>query len=355
MYSCISTFSGAGGSCEGYRRAGFRVLWANEFIESARDTYVLNHPSTVVDSRDIREVDPYEVMRLLGLERGELDLLDGSPPCASFSTSGAGEKSWGEVKSYSETEQRTDDLFHEYIRFIDAMRPKVFIAENVSGLNRGAAKELFEGFKHEMRSLHYSVSAELLDASYLGVSQMRKRIIFIGVRSDLVDQGLRAVYPSPELAPTVNSLFPYVREIKMGGRPNRWKSANRVSPTIMQSDATRSLSAYLSGGGWIRTLEAEDPYADHHTVTDDPFNMTSGLITRKFSIDELKIVCGFPSSYVLTGTYAQQWERLGRAVPPEMMRRVAETIRTRILDMYEDRHHELKARSTKQVDQLELF
>ena len=82
----ISTFAGCGGSSLGYRMAGFKVLWASEFIEAARVVYEANAAKgTIVDGRDIREVDPLEVLKAIGLKVGELDLLDGSPPCASFS------------------------------------------------------------------------------------------------------------------------------------------------------------------------------------------------------------------------------------------------------------------------------
>jgi DNA (cytosine-5)-methyltransferase 1 len=133
-YRVISTFAGAGGSSTGYRMAGFKVIWANEFVTAARETYGANMDSaTILDGRDIREVDPAEILEATGLEVGELDVLDGSPPCASFSTAGKGAKEWGKVRSYSDTSQRTDDLFLEYARLVAGLKPKVFVAENVSG------------------------------------------------------------------------------------------------------------------------------------------------------------------------------------------------------------------------------
>lgn len=83
-YSAVSTFSGCGGSCLGYRMAGFKVLWASEFIPAAQGVYKLNHPDSILDTRDIRKVKPEEILEAIGLKKGELDLMDGSPPCASF-------------------------------------------------------------------------------------------------------------------------------------------------------------------------------------------------------------------------------------------------------------------------------
>ena len=108
----ISTFAGGGGSSLGYRMAGFKVRVACEFVPAAADTYESNAASyTVVCRDDIREVSGQDLLDLAGLEVGELDILDGSPPCAAFSTAGKKSKGWGEVKSYSDTKQRVDDLF----------------------------------------------------------------------------------------------------------------------------------------------------------------------------------------------------------------------------------------------------
>ena len=83
-FKAISLFAGAGGSSLGYRLSGFRMLWASEFIDAARDVYNANKtPYTIVDGRDIRDVDPSEVVEKIDMKPGELDLLDGSPPCAS--------------------------------------------------------------------------------------------------------------------------------------------------------------------------------------------------------------------------------------------------------------------------------
>jgi hypothetical protein len=87
-YRVASTFSGCGGSCLGYRMAGYRVVYANEFIEEAQRTYKANHPNSFLDTRDIRQVKPEDVLERAGVDRGELDLFDGSPPCSAFSTAG---------------------------------------------------------------------------------------------------------------------------------------------------------------------------------------------------------------------------------------------------------------------------
>ena len=193
-FNAISTFSGCGGSSLGYKMAGFRILWANEFIPAAQEVYRLNHGDTILNTKDIRQIEPDEVLEAISMEPGQLDLLDGSPPCASFSTAGKREAGWGKVKAYSDTKQRTDDLFFEYARLVRGIQPKVFVAENVSGLVKGTAKGYFLEILAALKDCGYNVKARLLDAQWLGVPQKRQRIIFVGVRKDL---GVEAVFPDP--------------------------------------------------------------------------------------------------------------------------------------------------------------
>jgi DNA (cytosine-5)-methyltransferase 1 len=360
-FNAISTFSGTGGSCLGYRMAGFRLLWANEFIPAAQESYKANHPDSILDPRDIRQITPNDILSRINLKVGEIDLMDGSPPCASFSTAGKREKGWGSVKKYSDSEQRTDDLFFEYARLVKALQPKVFVAENVSGLVKGTAKGYFQLILKELKDCGYKVSAKLLDAQWLGVPQQRQRIIFIGVRNDL---GLNPVHPDPlPYRYTVREAIPWIVKLKLGGAPDNWKDSNRPAGTVVQSDGARTnTTAYLSsylieaetdisrfaiGEEWEKlalgqrsdkyiNLRRENPDAPAHTVTAMGGNQSAASVThptekRKFSIAELRRICGFPDDFILTGSYEQQWERLGRAVPPVMMSHVAATVRDQIL------------------------
>ena len=196
-YSVVSTFSGAGGSCLGFRMAGYRALWASEFIEHAANTYAANAPDVPLDRRDIREIDPSEILERVGLDVGALDVLEGSPPCASFSASSMklGHRGWGEEVAYSGKRQRVDDLFWEYARIRDGLRPRVFVAENVTGLARGVSRGYFKEILARL-SEGYRVAARALDAQWLGVPQARQRIIFVGVRDDL-DLEIGPAFPTP--------------------------------------------------------------------------------------------------------------------------------------------------------------
>lgn len=329
-YNVVSTFSGAGGSCLGYRMAGYRVLWANEFIPAAQETYKLNHPNSILDTRDIRTIQPEEILAAIGLKQGDIDILDGSPPCASFSTAGKREQGWGKVKDYSDTKQRTDDLFFEYARLLKGLQPKVFVAENVSGLVKGTAKGYFKLVLEALKDCGYNVKAKVLDAQWLGVPQMRQRLIFIGVRNDL---GIEPTHPKP---------FDYrysVREAFNGEtvapvEPETWYKHYAIGRSWDQCGYGKDHPKYIN----MKRPAFERPC---NTITQTTGARIDGGISahvvshpterRAFSTAELKRICAFPDDYQLTGTYAQQWERLGRAVPPVMMMHIAKTIEQEIL------------------------
>lgn len=304
-YNVISTFSGCGGSSLGYKMAGFKVLWANEFIPAAQDTYRANHTGTILDTRDIRLVQGREILEQIKMNVGELDVFDGSPPCAAFSTAGKREAGWGKVKKYSDTSQRVDDLFFEYARLVKDIQPKVFIAENVSGLVKGTAKGYFLEILAALKACGYQVEAKLLDAQWLGVPQMRQRIIFQGVRNDL---NIAPVFPKPlNYQYSVRDALPEIDFFDMGrgfGEVEKWNADKSPYMTIGDGPS--------SGNGLATKVYIKNE-------------------RRKFTIAELKRICAFPDDFIFTGTYAQQWERMGRAVPPVMMYHIAKTLRDEVL------------------------
>ena len=329
-YTVASTFSGCGGSCLGYRMAGYRVAYANEFIEEAQRTYKANHPQSYLDTRDIRQVKPEDVMEKAGVERGELDLFDGSPPCSAFSTAGKREAGWGKVKAYSDKAQRVDDLFFEYVRLIEGIRPKVFVAENVSGLVKGTAKGYFKRILAALREPGYRVSCRVLDAQWLGVPQMRQRTIFVGVRDAL---GLDPVHPSPlpyryTVGEAVEGLLPggEAKRLKPGTDTHRyWLATKPGSPF---SDACKDLTGKTS----FLTHKKQSPHRQANTITQGTQQLYHWAEPRTLTLQELRRIGGFPDDFELTGDFTQRWERIGRAVPPLMMSRIAGTIATEILD-----------------------
>ena len=352
-FKVASTFSGCGGSCTGYRMAGFKVVWANEFVPAAQASYKANAaPDCILDTRDIRTVKPEEILAATGLKSGELDLFDGSPPCASFSTAGKREAGWGKVKAYSDTKQRTDDLFAEYVRILNGLQPKVFVAENVSGLVKGTAKGMFLQILAALKGCGYRVTCRVLDAQWLGVPQQRQRTIFIGVREDL---GLEPVHPSPlPYRYSVRDALPWIFSVEgaNGFNGHAYQTSKVQASTVQASrplnvEAETDISRYCTGAEWDKLKEGEQSEKYFSLIKLNREKPSPSILAshgspgiacpvlptekRKFTIAELRRICAFPDDFILCGSYAQQWERLGRSVPPVMMASVAAAIRDGIL------------------------
>lgn len=333
-YRVASFFSGCGGSSLGYKLAGFRVRYANEFVESAVRTYLLNHRSTHLDVRDIRQVHPAEVLAACGVAEGELDLLDGSPPCAAFSTVGSREDGWGKVKAYSDVKQRVDDLFFEYVRMVRGVRPRTFVAENVAGLTIGKASGVLNEILRELRGCGYRVEARVLDAQWLGVPQQRKRTIFVGVREDI---GVDPAFPRPlRWRWSVADACPWLASEDAGPPPPGFEPEPEADCTryAIGAEMAKLAPGHLSKR--YLSLVRAHPDLPSPTVTQTagqpgaasvvaPFGM------RKFSVAEVRRVCGFPDDFALADDYRRQVERLGRAVPPPMMARIGGAIRDLLL------------------------
>lgn len=388
-----STFSGCGGSCLGFEMAGYRVLWANEFLVIARKSYAANHPETLLDGRDIRRVEPSDILEACKLRPGELDVFNGSPPCQAFSSAGQGAAGWGTLRDYGNgVQQRNEDLFFEYVRLVKGIQPRAFVAENVAGLTRGAAIGMCKEIMRALEAAGYAVRCKILDAQWLGVPQTRSRSIFIGVRKDL---GELPEYPAPlgyryslrEVLPGLGRVrhdtgtpsfsagdvtdkpcpailssqghSPYLH-LKVTDKPRViWdtKTSNasfrrsrdvtdEPCPAILTSGAhTYDVhEGYPLGAETLKLWKQLRPGKNskrRFSVKRASVELPSGCIMtglgesgvmhptepRKFSMDELRVICSFPADFILEGTYAEQWARLGNAVPPLMMRAVAAKLR----------------------------
>lgn len=343
-FNVVSTFSGGGGSCLGYRMAGYKVLWANEFVEEAQRTYRANHKGVYLDTRDIRKIKPEEILERIGLHKGGIDLFDGSPPCCAFSTAGKREAGWNQERSYSDGKsQQIENLFYEYIRLLDGLKPKVFVAENVSGLVKGKAVGYFKNFMREMKACGYQVKAELLNAKWLGVPQSRERIIFVGVRNDLK---LQPVFPKP--LPYYYTLKEALENLPEGNEEEAEKlrelcapySWCRVAKNLPRNPARPIAGSKVMNGSYFNLIR-ESMNCPASTVCQSGGGISvAGNIhpyeDRKFTIPELKRITSIPDDFILTGDYRQQWERLGRMVPPVMMMNISKTIEREVLRLAYD-------------------
>ena len=182
QYSAV--FPVGGGSSMGYKLAGYSVIGNCEIDKAMNDLYKLNNKPVFNYEMDIRkfiEIEEYPK------ELENLDILDGSPPCSTFSMAGQREEAWGKEKRFREGQkkQTLDDLFFEFIKVADRLKPKVVVSENVKGLiagnARGYVNEIIKGFD----KAGYKVQVFLLNSAIMGVPQRRERVFIIGQRKDL--------------------------------------------------------------------------------------------------------------------------------------------------------------------------
>jgi len=180
----FGTFICGGGSTMGYKLAGFNHLGGVELDNPIADVYRVNHAPKYLFNEDIRE---FNKRTDLPQELFNLDILDGSPPCSTFSVTGLREKAWGKEKMFKEgqAKQILDDLVFEYCDTIIKLSPKVFILENVKGIILGNAKAYSKKIVEKMQAAGYTVQVFMLNAASMGIPQMRERVFFIGSRSEL--------------------------------------------------------------------------------------------------------------------------------------------------------------------------
>jgi DNA (cytosine-5)-methyltransferase 1 len=178
----IDLFCGCGGLTLGLKSAGFRVVGAVDNDPLSVETYKLNHPRVKVWETDIRKLKVSAVKKKLNLWKGELDLLAGCPPCQGFSTVRT-------LNGGRRIEDERNDLIYEFLRFVEGLRPKTVMMENVPGL---AVDKRMEALMEQLTELGYSGEFRILDAADYGVPQRRRRVIVLAGRFGPVD------FASPE-------------------------------------------------------------------------------------------------------------------------------------------------------------
>lgn len=181
VFSC---FACGGGSTMGYKLAGFDVLGCNEIDPKMIEAYRTNHNPKY---SYLEPIQTFKERKDLPKELYNLDILDGSPPCSSFSMAGNREKDWGKDKKFREgqAKQTLDTLFFDFIDLAKELQPKVVVAENVKGLLLGEAKKYVREIYKQFDKAGYYCQHWLLDASKMGVPQRRERVFFVCLRKDL--------------------------------------------------------------------------------------------------------------------------------------------------------------------------
>jgi DNA (cytosine-5)-methyltransferase 1 len=368
MLTCVDLFAGAGGLSEGFKVAGFSILAANDFDEFCAKTYKFNHPDTIFLEGPIQQLNPNNILDIIGLQPGELDCLIGGPPCQAFSV-------------YNHQRGMHDErsgLFREYLRIVEGLMPKFIVMENVPGMtsieNGRAIKEIESG----LQQLGYHVEHRILKAEEYGVPQERRRIIFMGTR---LSQTI--IWPNQ----THGSMVPFVNvwdaigdlpvldngegeeEQKYPGLPSNdyqlWirqgsnKIYNHVAPILSPINLKR-LKYIPQGGSWrdipVELLPSGMKRARRSDHTKrygrlHPKGLACTILTkcdphwgaffhptqdRALSVREAARLQSIPDTIKFLGPKAEQYRQVGNAVPTLLAHAIARSVKKSLDQLQED-------------------
>jgi len=312
----FGTFICGGGSTMGYKLAGYNHLGGVEIDKKIAKVYKTNHNPKYLYTEDIRD---FINSNDLPDELYQLDILDGSPPCSTFSMAGSREKAWGKEKIFAEGQkkQRLDDLFFEYIKLAQKLQPKVAIAENVKGLILGNAKMYVSEILNRFADAGYKTQIFLLNAASMGVPQKRERVFFIARRTDLPMPDIKLKFSEKPI------LFGSVRsekgkELLDGGKYKKLLE-HRQENDLSIADIYNRVYGYRSG--MCNKLYNDRDVAATITSSGCKFRMCDGM----WLSDMDNIFCQtFPTDYNFCGVNVQYV--CGMSVPPVMMAQIANQI-----------------------------
>ena len=378
-FTYISFFSGGGGSSCGYKLAGGDCKFVNEFQQVAVDTYLANWSGTPHICGDIKKVTGKQIMEMTGLKVGELDIMDGSPPCPPFSMSGTKQKGWNKEKTaYGMKQQNIEDLTWEMIRIAGEMKPKVIICENVKGLTMDYAKQHLDRMVADFEKEGYTTAYKVLNGIHFGVPQKRQRVFIISVRDDVLDDIempwmlISSLFPDgamdeePTLEDAIgdlrfdneNSVEAYeLRETMKKSAKYKWLKRLPKNPDKVVSVGDDVVGPWYEKviahrKKWGKSIpEAKHSFYQSRRV---PWNQAShtlseqGLMTslavhlhaeedRVYTTKEAKRIMTLPEDFILTGTLNEKLARVGLMVAPMMMKYLAESIYENVLQKYNEK------------------
>lgn len=330
----VSFFSGAGGLDLGFKKAGFDIIWANEYDKEIWKTYEKNHPETYLDKRSITNIKSEEVP--------ECDGIIGGPPC----------QSWSEAGTRKGINDKRGQLFFDFIRILEAKQPKFFLAENVSGMLMNKHKDALVNIKNHFKNagIGYNLSFSMLNASNFEVPQDRKRVFFVGIRKDI---NQKFVFPDLEIEkltlkdaiydlrdtaqpaleknyPNKNYLDINNHEYMIGGFSSIFMSRNRVRSWDEQSFT-------IQAGGRHAPIHPQAPKMNFIEQDKREFVKGKEHLYRRLSVRECARIQTFPDSFKFYyDKISAGYKMIGNAVPVNLAKHLAINISNQ-LSKYQDK------------------
>ena len=330
VFSC---FACGGGSTMGYKLAGFDVIGCNEIDPKMMEAYIANHKPKYLFLEPIQTLKQRDD---LPKELYSLDILDGSPPCSSFSMAGNRGDDWGKEKKFREgqAEQVLDTLFFDFIDLAKKLQPKVVIAENVKGLLLGDAIKYVREIYKQFDDAGYYVQHFLLDASKMGVPQRRERVFFIALRKDLATPFL---YQKDmfTVAPFIKIEY-NEKQVKYGEFRSEKGSDKGITEYIIERMKLRirtdrsigdiNQRVYNKLSMWNQAIIYDDEVLP--TITSGS-TMYRDCDMKTASEQDLILGGSFPMDYNFVNQKVQYF--IGMSVPPLMIARIADDVYTQWL------------------------
>lgn len=311
----------------GYKLAGFDVIGCNEIDPKMMEAYKANHAPKYAY---LEPIQTFKLRNDLPEEFFNLDILDGSPPCSSFSMAGNRENDWGKEKKFREgqAKQVLDNLFFDFIGLARKLQPKVVVAENVKGLLLGNAREYVRGIYREFDQAGYYVQHFLLDASKMGVPQRRERVFFIALRKDLAGPFLRQM--------DMFTIAPYLRmefnEDEIPFRDIRAEVGNQSAIGLSKmishywnlTTPGNSMSENHPKGSYFNEIKSH-PDKVLPTIRASGYGLPYDYKEERMLFNEEVLCAGsFPQDYDFDGN--QVGYLIGMSVPPVMAAQIASQI-----------------------------
>ena len=325
VFSC---FACGGGSTMGYKLAGFDVIGCNEIDPRMMKAYKANHTPKY---SFLEPIQTFKDRTDLPKELYTLDILDGSPPCSSFSMAGAREDDWGKEKKFREgqADQVLDTLFFDFIYLAKKLQPKIVIAENVKGLLLGEAKSYVNKILIEFDKAGYYVRYDLLDALKMGIPQRRERVFFSAIRKDLYKGQFDDMF---ETEPSLKLLF-NEKEIKFKEVMTN-KERKPINKSITDAYEYCIANKTADFAQYYEKIEGKRKYFNTRlifknsvcdTIKGDCTHVIEGEAAY-INVDEL-LACGsFPTDYDFAENKADYI--IGMSVPPLMTAKLIDKVYT---------------------------
>lgn len=320
----VSLFSGCGGLDLGFRQAGFKVVWANEYDRTIWSTYLINHQETILDQRDIKEIASQDIPNCVG--------IIGGPPC----------QSWSEGGKQRGIDDDRGQLFLEYIRVLKDKQPDFFLAENVSGILHQKHKNSFQQIFDRFRESGYNVAYKLLNAKFYNVPQDRQRVIFVGYHHRLGKKfNFNQLIPKTRVLTLKDAIW----DLRLSAIPAKEKNKTRGNECLISNHEYMIggfSSIYMSRNrvrSWKEpsfTIQAGGRHAPIHPqankmikVGKDQFIFDENSVEdyRRLSVRECARIQTFPDKFILDYDDVNNgYKMVGNAVPVNLASAIAQII-----------------------------